>query len=208
MAWTKRARCGGGAMARKACVVVPLVGSGCAAPGRRRGWRALVEVARLFHTTPYMSAPILVQTIMSHPVIAVQSDHSIHFAISLMRSERIRHLPVVDGHRLVGLVTQRDLLSAESSLLSAPFDALHSEESLSVPVSEVMRTSVWSVDVDTPVLEAARIMRDHKFGCLPVLDEEKLVGIVTAEDFLTLLVTSLERRREREDTGRFVFPVA
>lgn len=176
--------------------------------GRPRGYRSLGEVARLFHATAYMSnAPILVQSIMTHPVVAVQSDHSIHFAIGLMRSERIRHLPVVDGHRLVGLVTQRDLISAESSLLSAPFDALHSEESLSVPVSEVMRTSVWAVDVDTPVLEAARIMRDHKFGCLPVLDEERLVGIVTAEDFLTLLVSSLERRREREDTGRFVFPV-
>lgn len=153
------------------------------------------------------SQPILVSSIMSHPVIALQADHSIHFAISLMRAERIRHLPVVDGHRLVGLVTQRDLISAESSLLSAPFDALHSEASLSVPVSEVMRTSVWAVDVETPVLEAARILRDHKFGCLPVLDEEKLVGILTAEDFLTLLVSSLERRREREDTGRFVFPV-
>lgn len=154
------------------------------------------------------SQPILVSSIMSHPVIALQADHSIHFAISLMRAERIRHLPVVDGrHRLVGLVTQRDLISAESSLLSAPFDAQHSEASLSVPVSEVMRTGVWAVDVDTPVLEAARILRDHKFGCLPVLDEEKLVGILTAEDFLTLLVSSLERRREREDTGRFVFPV-
>ncbi len=152
--------------------------------------------------------PILVSSIMSHPVVALQGDHSIHFAISLMRAERIRHLPVVDGqHRLVGLVTQRDLMSAEASLISAPFDALHSEESLSIPVSEVMRTGVWSVDVDTPVLEAARIMRDHKFGCLPVLDEEKLVGIVTDEDFLTLLVSALERRRDREDTGRFVFPV-
>ncbi len=153
--------------------------------------------------------PILVGAIMSHPVTTVQPDHSIHFAISLMRAQRIRHLPVVDGeHRLVGLVTQRDLLSAESSLLSAPFDALHSEESLSLPVSDVMRTSVWAVDVDTPVLEAARILRDHKFGCLPVLDEERLVGIVTAEDFLSLLVSQLEQRREREDTGRFVFPIA
>jgi len=151
--------------------------------------------------------PILVGAIMSSPVVAVASDHSIHFAVSLMRSERIRHLPVVDGQRLVGLVTQRDLMSAESSLLSAPFDALHSAESLSLPVSEVMRQSVWCVDVDTPVLEAARILRDHKFGCLPVLDEEKLVGIVTAEDFITLLVSSLEKRRDREDTGRFVFPV-
>ena len=150
--------------------------------------------------------PILVEEIMSRPVIAVERDHSIHFALTLMRSQHIRHLPVVDGHRLVGLVSERDLLSPESALLAAPFSA-GDEATLSLAVSAVMRTSVWSVERETPVLEAARILRDHKFGCLPVLDEEKLVGMVTAQDFLGLLVTTLERRREREDTGRFIFPV-
>jgi CBS domain-containing membrane protein len=150
--------------------------------------------------------PILVEEIMSSPVVAVQRDHSIHFALTLMHSRNIRHLPVVDGPRLVGLVSERDLLPPESTLLAAPFDA-RGDAPLSLPVSAVMRTSVWAVERETPVLEAARILRDHKFGCLPVLDEEKLVGIVTAQDFLGLLVTSLERRRDREDTGRFVFPV-
>ena len=150
--------------------------------------------------------PILVEAIMTQPVIAVQNDHSIHFALTLMRSQHIRHLPVLGGDRLVGLVSERDLLSPESTLLAASFHA-GSDEALSLPVSAVMRTSVWAVERETPVLEAARILRDHKFGCLPVLDEDKLVGIVTAQDFLTLLVESLERRREREDTGRFVFPV-
>lgn len=145
---------------------------------------------------------LFVDTIMTSPVVSLQSDHSIHFAAGLMQLSHIRHLPVVDGERLVGLVTHRDLLAAQSSVLAKPFEP-RADGALSLRVADIMKSGVWSVQHHTPVLEAARIMSDHKVGCLPVLDGERLVGIVTAADFLQLLVRALEWRREREDTGRF-----
>ena len=148
---------------------------------------------------------LLVETIMTAPVVSLQSDHSIHFASGVMQLAHIRHLPVVDGERLVGLVTHRDLIAAQSSVLAKRFEP--GGDGLSLRVADIMKTGVWSVERHTPVLEAARIMSDHKLGCLPVLDAERLVGIVTAADFLQLLVRALEWRREREDTGRFFLGV-
>jgi CBS domain-containing protein len=143
---------------------------------------------------------------MTSPVVSLQSDHSVHFASGLMQRAHIRHLPVVDDGQLVGLVTHRDLMAAQSSVLARRFDP-RGEGALSLCVADIMKTGVWSVERRTPVLEAARIMSDHKLGCLPVLDAEQLVGIVTAADFLQLLVRALEWRREREDTGRFFIGV-
>jgi len=145
---------------------------------------------------------LLVETIMTSPVVSLQSDHSVHFASGLMQLGHIRHLPVLEGERLVGLVTHRDLVAAQASLLAKKFEP-GAGDALSLRVADIMKTGVWSVERHTPILEAARIMSDHKLGCLPVLEAERLVGIVTAADFLQLLVRALEWRREREDTGRF-----
>jgi CBS domain-containing membrane protein len=139
---------------------------------------------------------IRVGDIMTKQVVALQYDHSVHLASSLMHMKHIRHLPVIDASsQLVGIVTHRDLVGAQAHLL-----ARGDRESLSVPVAQVMRTQVWSVHPDTPVLEAARIMHDHKFGCLPVLDGRRVVGIVTEADLLATLLKLLETRRDREDT--------
>jgi CBS domain-containing membrane protein len=136
--------------------------------------------------------------IMSSPVVTLNRDHSIHLAASLMRLRHIRHLPVVDDNdHFVGLVTHRDLLAAQAEVLAR---ASTSQE-LSVPVARVMKMGVWTVHEGTAALEAARIMFDHKFGCLPVLSGKKLVGIVTGADFLGAYLTRLEQRRDREDTN-------
>ena len=140
-----------------------------------------------------------VRSIMTHPVVSLERDHSILLAGSLMRLRHIRHLPVADKGRLVGLVTHRDLLAAQAALLAAPRGALTPEE-MSVPVSRIMITNVWSTSPDTSLLDAGRIMLDHKYGCLPVVEDGKLVGIVTEVDLLALLLDELESRREREDT--------
>jgi CBS domain-containing protein len=138
---------------------------------------------------------------MTRKVVSLQIDHSIHLASGVMQLKRIRHLPVLDGERLVGLITHRDLLRAQSVVLAAPYDPRR-DASLSISVSQIMRTNVWTVAPNTPVLEAARIILDHKFGCLPVLEEERLVGIATEVDFIRCLVEGLTLRREQEDTDQ------
>jgi CBS domain-containing protein len=143
-----------------------------------------------------------VEDLMTRKVVSLSSDHSIHLAAGIMQIKHIRHLPVVDDGRLVGLVTHRDLLRAQAALLAEPYDPRF-DRSMSTPVVAVMRTNVWSVHPHTPALEAARIMLDHKFGCLPVVDPgQKLVGIVTEVDFMRALVDGLLQRRDREDTDR------
>lgn len=144
---------------------------------------------------------IHVEQIMTRNVVSLQSDHSIHLAAGVMQLKRIRHLPVVDGERLVGLVTHRDLLRAQAAVLAGPWDP-RSDASLTVPITEIMRTNVWTVGPRTPLLEAARIVLDHKFGCLPVVDDGRLVGIVTEVDLIRCLVDGLSARRDTEDTDR------
>jgi CBS domain-containing membrane protein len=143
---------------------------------------------------------IKVAEIMSSPVVTLQADHGIGLAEGVMRFQHIRHLPVVDEHgSLVGLITHRDLVKTLSYELGKPID-LTRHRGFTIPVRRIMQSAVWTVTPLTPVLEAARILRDHKIGCLPVIENKRVVGIVTAEDFLMLLTRFLETRRDREDT--------
>lgn len=136
-----------------------------------------------------MTAPELrVRDLMTAPVWTVHASHSMPLAASIMELERVRHLPVIDdGGHVVGLVTHRDILAAQISALSPLSRDERSSLQLSVPVSQVMRREVWTIAPDALVASAARLLRDHRFGCLPVVGEGKLVGIVTETDLLALV---------------------
>jgi len=151
-------------------------------------------------------AELIARDLMSTDVVSLLKEQSLPYAEELMRLERIRHLPVVDddGH-LVGIVTHRDLLGAQVSALTALDEEDKTDLELAVPVAKVMRTDVWTVASDTPALEAAQILLDHAFGCLPVVDDGVLVGILTEADFLELLVRVLKRGR-KEITQEWLKP--
>lgn len=136
---------------------------------------------------------VRVRDVMSTDVITLSAGQSIPLAADLMRLARIRHLPVVDDDgRLVGLVTHRDLLDARIGSLAAMPEEERSELELRVPVSQVMRTDVWTVTPGATALSAARMMHDHAFGCLPVLEDGELVGILSEADLVSLLIDSLD----------------
>ena len=140
-----------------------------------------------------------IAAIMSAPVISLEADHSLSLANGIMNLQRVRHLPVTRSGRLIGLVTHRDLMAAQAAALAREAGP---DEDLSVPVSRIMQTDLLTVTPETPVLEAARIMLDHHYGCLPVVEGGLLVGIVTEIDMLRLLVSALERRRVAEGAPR------
>jgi acetoin utilization protein AcuB len=98
-----------------------------------------------------------------------------------MHEKGIRHLPVVQEDHLVGVITDRDLRLATSSLAPSPFPP-------GSPVSEVMSRPPLTADACDPVEDAARIMRERKIGCLPIVDEGRLVGIITGLDLLDALM--------------------
>jgi len=123
----------------------------------------------------------------AHPV-TVSPDDSFRHAMTLIRQKGIRHLPVVVGDRLVGIVTDRDIRQASPSPASSL--EVHELHYLleRVKVREIMTKPVYTVVPETPIEEAARLMLQHKIGGLPVLDGGKLVGIITETDILAAFV--------------------
>ena len=118
---------------------------------------------------------------MSTDLFTVRPDDLVDLAASVMDWSHIRHVPVEDGDgRLVGVISHRDVLRLLTQSLSG-------QKVEPVTVQGVMKRELVTVAPDTPVLEALATMRSHRAGCLPVLEDERLVGIVTAHDFLTFL---------------------
>ena len=116
---------------------------------------------------------------MSTDLFTLRPDDLVDLAASVMDWRHIRHVPVEDDEGgLVGLVTHRGLLRLMSS-------GQITNQTRSLTVREIMKTNPTSVTSTTPTLEAIEIMRRAKIGCLPVVDDEQLVGIVTSYDFLT-----------------------
>ena len=133
-----------------------------------------------------------VADIMSRELVTLAEDDTLADARACMERGRIRHLPVVRDGRLVGLVTHRDLLAASFSVF-AEVSAREEKRLFSrIPVGELMH-DVVSVSPESSVREAARLLLDNRFGCLPVVAKDgRLVGIVTEADFLRLAVRMLE----------------
>jgi acetoin utilization protein AcuB len=128
---------------------------------------------------------------MSHHVVTVSAAASGHDAVGLLARNRIRHLPVVDDDgRLCGIVTDRDLRhhlfdpEVFRAIGSEPVERLLGR----VAVHEVMSQPVTSIDADAALDEAARVMREERLGSLPVVERDRLVGIVTETDLLRHVV--------------------
>jgi acetoin utilization protein AcuB len=129
-----------------------------------------------------------VSEIMSRGLITVDKNASLRRVRRVLDQHRIRHLLVMDGKRLVGIVTDRDLRRAAPSSKS-PLTISEREEFMDeLKVVEVMSRKLITASPDTTVREAARVMVSEKIGCLPVVNGNQLVGIVTETDLLEMLV--------------------
>lgn len=124
---------------------------------------------------------MLVRDIMRSPVVGVPPATTLADAYRRMREKGIRHLPVLDGERLVGVVTDRDLRLATSVLAPVPFPADSS-------VAAVMCAEPLTADAQDAVEDAARVMRERKIGCLPVVEDGRVIGIITGIDLLDALI--------------------
>jgi acetoin utilization protein AcuB len=133
---------------------------------------------------------------MSYPVVTVNPDMPINEALSLMRRERIRRTPVIKDNKLVGIVSDKDLLNASpspaTSLSIWEMNYLLSK----ITVKDVMTKDVQTVTHDTPIEEAARVMADNKIGGLPVIRDEKVVGIITETDLFKIFLEMMGAREK------------
>lgn len=125
-----------------------------------------------------------VKEIMVTNVVTLARNDNLDLADDLMAMGRIRHLPVIDQGRVVGVVSQRDLF--RSALAYALGYGEKGRKTLlrTLRVKEVMSEPPVTVSPQTTIREAARLMVEKRIGCLPVVDGEALVGMVTETDIL------------------------
>jgi CBS domain-containing membrane protein len=127
---------------------------------------------------------ILVRDLMTSKVFTLRADENLTALYDLMEAEHIRHIPVVDEQGdVVGLVTHRDLLRSALADPSLPV-SIQRQVLETATVEEIMMTSVETIEPDQDIREAAEIMMENKFGCLPVVENGHLVGILTEADFV------------------------
>lgn len=129
---------------------------------------------------------MLVQERMSSPVISVEPTMRIMNALNLMKTKKIRRTPVVKNGKMVGIISDKDLLDAgpsdTTSLSVYELNYLLTK----ILVEDVMTKKVLTVQVDTPIEEAAYIMVENKIGGLPVFDGDKMIGLITETDLFKI----------------------
>jgi acetoin utilization protein AcuB len=118
---------------------------------------------------------------MSRAVETVSPEDSIESAFQKMQGNNIRHLVVLSGHMVAGVLSERDV------------NGLTSREREGRRVQDIMETHVVMAGPDTTIREAANLMRGHTIGCLPILENHRLIGIITTTDLLDLLGQGIER---------------
>jgi CBS domain-containing membrane protein len=136
-----------------------------------------------------------IDAIMSTNLVTVEPSATLAEARTLMQDHRIHHIPVVEDDQLVGLVTLTNVLAATDSFLRDDKSRIHANE---IGISDAMVTDVATVDVNASLRHAALFLEKHKIGCLPVLDDDKLVGIITDTDFVGVAINLLEQLEETE----------
>lgn len=138
---------------------------------------------------------MLVSNLMTRDPVTVTDKTSIADALSLMRDKKVRRLPVLNAKgELVGIVAEKDILYASPS--PATSLSIHEIHYLlaKLTVAEIMTKKVITVTEDTPLEEAARVMADTRIGALPVMQDGKLVGIITETDIFKGFVELLGTR--------------
>jgi CBS domain-containing protein len=117
-----------------------------------------------------------VEQFMTTDIIAVEPDEPVELVARLMDWKRIRHIPVEDDkHHLVGIVSHRTVMRVMLE---------RSEEARNIPIRDIMKTDVLTVRPTTRTLDAMHLMDEHNVACLPVLKDDRLVGIITERDFM------------------------
>ncbi len=136
-----------------------------------------------------------IEAIMSTNLITLSPSATLAEARTLMHDNRIHHIPVLNDDKLVGLVTLTNVLAATDSFLRDPQNRIHANE---IRVEEAMVRDVATVEVHASLRHAALFIEKHKIGCLPVMDDEQLVGIITDTDFVAVAINLLETIEETE----------
>jgi CBS domain-containing membrane protein len=164
---------------------------GCAALEGREEQKAPQESIPLPSKAETLRTDLEVGDVMTRDVKTVDRNDRISVASELMKVGRFRHVVVLDEDGLIaGVVSQRDIFYGALAWTLGQGRSAHERALESYPVKDVMQTDVVSVDPNVRLDEAARLLMERKLGCLPVVEGDRLVGILTEGDFLALLASA------------------
>ncbi len=131
---------------------------------------------------------ITIDEFMTPEPYTLRETDSIDDARKVMTEKHIRHIPVTDNdNHMLGLVTQRDVLAA-----TEPVNVSH-EGDPDIRLSDIMIRNVSSIHKTGSLRQAAMYLQSHKYGCLPVVSDDRLVGIITDTDFIAIAINLLEQ---------------
>jgi acetoin utilization protein AcuB len=132
-----------------------------------------------------------VRIMMQTQVITATPDMALADVQRLMRDSHIRHVPVVSGKRLVGIVTDRDVREASPSSATTLTRGEIAYQMATTPIRQCMTKNVVWIGPDIDMLQATRLLLQRRYGCLPVVDNGTLVGIITEMDCLRAFLDAI-----------------
>jgi CBS domain-containing membrane protein len=137
-----------------------------------------------------------IESVMSKELITALPSESLADARARMQAHQIHHLPIVDDDgQLVGLITLTNLLAATDSILRDQENRIHADEIL---IEDVMITDLATIDEQAGLRQAALFLEKHHIGCLPVVTNGELKGIITDTDFVAIAINLLEQVEDSE----------
>ncbi len=139
---------------------------------------------------------MLVRERMSRDPVVLSPDDTLRKARELIKKHGFRRFPVIENGKLVGIITDRDVRQADMS--SAVVQERRYVEYIldRIQVRGIMTANPVTVTPDTPIEEAARLILQHKVGGLPVVEDDRLVGIITETDLIRTMIDLLEKEKD------------
>ncbi|HEY0724305.1 MAG TPA: CBS domain-containing protein, partial [Pyrinomonadaceae bacterium] len=116
--------------------------------------------------------------------VSLKPDDTLRLANDVISLGRVRHIPIVEDGRLVGVLSERDLIGTAANRIFGLKQKTRSALLKTLFIKDIMKKRVLTVEPETKIREAARLMAAKKIGCLPVVSEGALVGLVTTTDIL------------------------
>jgi len=137
---------------------------------------------------------MLVRDIMTTDFTTLREDEVLLDATFIFARASFRHVPILNGKQLVGLVTERDLKHYTPSILSGIPPEEYNRLMETTPLSMIMTRNPLTIEPGKTVYEAAQMLYDHRIGCLPVVEDGEVKGIITTTDMLNLLLRLLKEK--------------
>ena len=141
-----------------------------------------------------------IEGIVTRDPVTLRESDTLGDALELMASQRIHHVPIVDDeHHVIGLVSHRDVLAAANSSIGSEVEQARAR---TVPLSSFMTRNVETVHEEVSLLNAGIFLNKHGYGCLPVVKDRKLTGIITDSDFVSIAIALLDQAEATDMLGQ------